>query len=522
MPKKLTIEDFILKAKKVHGDKYDYSKAVYRGVHTKLCIVCPIHGDFWQEPNNHVSRKSICPECAKQIVAEKNRSTSEEFIKRATIVHKGKYDYSKVQYTHNEENVCIICPEHGEFWQSPHNHLHGAGCPKCSGNYIPTTEEFVSFIKTKIGDKYDFSKVNYQGNKKKVCIICPDHGEFWVTPNNLMRQKGCPKCFGNYGMDKDFFIKKATELFGNKYDYSQIEWKGYQRRIRIICPEHGEFMQSPEMHLRSKGCSKCSGHYLDRQFFIEKARGVHGDKYDYSKVEFIDSKTPVCIICPKHGAFYQTPNGHLLGHGCRKCYAEETSKRLTKTAEDFLIIARKVHQGAYDYSLMEYTNRNNPIKILCPKHGPFMQTPKSHIRGAGCPMCNNSILEDIVTKTLIKNDIPFVPQKTFSWLKHDGTLHLDFFLYKHNIAIECQGIQHFQEVEFWGGKEGLKRTQERDRTKKVLCEERGIKMLYFSNLKIRYPYRVIESTKQLLQIIESGGIVNKSLWQPDPELPFED
>ncbi len=523
MPKKRTIADIIVQARNIHGDKYDYSKAVYRGIHTKMCIICPEHGEFWQEPNNHISRKSACPKCAAQIRVENSRSSTEEFIRKASIVHKGKYDYSKVVYHQTEEKVCIICPEHGEFWQSPHNHLTGSECPKCVGNYIPTTEEFIELAKSKYGDKYDYSKVDYRGNKYKICIICPKHGEFWVTPNNFLRQskkEGCPKCNGNYGIDKDYFVKIANERFEGKYDYSKVEWHGYKRKVCIVCPEHGEFYQTPLMHLRTQGCQKCSGAYMDRDFFITKSRAIHGEKFDYSKVEYVNSTTPVCIICPKHGKFYQIPNDHLMGHGCRKCHDEKTVIRLTKTEENFLALAKSVHGEKYDYSQIQYVNRNTPIKIICPNHGPFFQMPKSHIRGSGCPMCNNSILEDTITNLLQRNNISFIPQKTFDWLTFNGTLHLDFYLPEYDIAIECQGIQHFQPVDFWGGKEGLEQTKKRDVVKKTLCEGKGIKMLYFSNLGIRYPYHVIEDPGRLIQIIQSKGVSEHPLWMPDPELPF--
>lgn len=520
MPRKRTRDEFIERARAIHGDKYDYSKVVYKGVHDKVCIICPKHGEFWQEPNNHISRKSICPRCSKEIQADLYRSSTKKFIEKAQMVHHGKYDYSMVEYHHNEENVCIICPEHGEFWQSPHNHLGGAGCPKCAGLYSPTTEEYISQLRAKYGDRYDYSKVVYKGAAAKVCIICPEHGEFWVSARNFLRQNGCPKCSGNYGIDKEYFIRTATQQFNGKYDYSKVEWKNYKRKVCIICPEHGETWQTPFLHLRTQGCPVCSGRYLNRNLFLQKAHAKHGDKYDYSRVDYIDSKTPVCIICPKHGEFWQKPNGHLMGSGCRKCYEEATRIRLTKPVEDFLAIAWEVHKGKYDYSLVEYVNRRVPVKILCPKHGPFMQTPKSHIRGAGCPLCNNSFLEETVSRTLTQNHIPFIAQKTFDWLTYNGTLHLDFYLYEHNMAIECQGIQHFKPVEFWGGKEGLAETKKRDRVKKHLLEKRGIKMLYFSNLGIKYPYEVIEDVNLLLKVIREGVCADSPLWQPDPELPF--
>ena len=125
MPKKLTCEEFILKSIAVHGDKYDYSKVEYINNRTKVCIICPIHGEFWQTPINHINNKNGCPKCGNNMISV------EEFIKRARKIHGDKYDYSKVNYINSNTPVCIICPKHGEFWQSPATHLDYSGCPKC-------------------------------------------------------------------------------------------------------------------------------------------------------------------------------------------------------------------------------------------------------------------------------------------------------------------------------------------------------------------------------------------------------
>jgi superfamily II DNA or RNA helicase len=187
MSRKLTTEEFIKRAKEVHGDKYDYSKVEYKSAKEKVCIICPLHGEFWQIPSNHLHGYG-CPKCS-----GKNRTT-EDFIAEARKIHGDKYDYSKVEYVNTKTKVCIICPEHGEFWQNPCDHLIGKGCPKCSGVNKSNTEEFVKKAKEIHGDKYDYSKVFYINNKTKVCIICTEHGEFWQTPINHLNGQGCPIC----------------------------------------------------------------------------------------------------------------------------------------------------------------------------------------------------------------------------------------------------------------------------------------------------------------------------------------
>ena len=138
---KLTTENFIERANKIHGNKYDYSKVKYVNNSTKICIICPEHGEFWQTPSNHLAGKG-CIKCRHVKVGNIRRKTLKSFIDEAKSIHGNKYDYSKMDYITAEKKVCIICPEHGEFWQNPSSHLNGAGCPKCNGGIRLTQEEF--------------------------------------------------------------------------------------------------------------------------------------------------------------------------------------------------------------------------------------------------------------------------------------------------------------------------------------------------------------------------------------------
>ena len=190
--------------------------------------------------------------------------TTEEFINKAKQIHGDKYDYSKVEYINNQTKVCIICPKHGEFWQIPSSHLIGIGCPKCSGTKKLTTEEFISKAKQVHGDKYDYSKVEYVNAKTKVCIICPEHGEFWQTPSSHTQKKGCPFCAKNIKLTTDDFIKRAKQIHGDKYDYSKVEYVNMESKICIVCPIHGEFWQTPHNHLKY-GCSKCQSSKLEKE-----------------------------------------------------------------------------------------------------------------------------------------------------------------------------------------------------------------------------------------------------------------
>lgn len=257
------------------------------------------------------------------------RKTTDEFIAEARRVHGNKYDYSKAEYKNNREKVIIICPEHGEFLQSPEKHLSGQGCPVCGGTKKNTTCSFIEKARKIHGDKYDYSKVEYVTNKDKVCIICPEHGEFWQDPHNHLKGKGCPLCGDMIHKPAkyttDTFIIAAKESHGDKYDYSKTVYKNMNEPVEIICAEHGPFFQLPYLHLGGSICPSCSRKLngvkrrITKEEFIERAKTVHGDKYDYSKVEYVTEKHKVCIICPEHGEFWQTPDKHLQGNGCPKC-----------------------------------------------------------------------------------------------------------------------------------------------------------------------------------------------------------
>ncbi len=305
-----------------------------------------------------------------------------------------------------------------------------------------TTEEVIKKITAKYD--YDTSLVDYKNANEKICLICHhkdnegvEHGKFYVTTGHLRDGHGCPKC-------------------------------GIEKRI-------------------NKRKSKIED-------FIKKAKNIHGDKYDYSKVKYVNSHTKVCIICPIHGEFWQTPASHLMGRNCPKC-----SKPCYKyTTEDFVKKAMEVHGDKYNYSKTNYIDAKTKVCIVCPKHGEFWQIPSEHIDGCGCKYCKESHLEGEIRNVLQKNDIKFkYDVRDLEWLK---PLTYDFFLPEHNIAIECQGEQHFRIIEHFGGKNDYDKRVERDKKKKILSEKNGIKLLYYSSYK--YNNEIITDTNQLIEIIK--------------------
>lgn len=266
--KKRNKETFIEESNKLHNFKYDYSKVIYKNISTKVCIICPEHGEFWQTPASHI-KGCGCSKCG-QIEAKKkikvinnNKYNISNFISEAKKIHGEKYDYSKVNYINAVTKVCIVCPEHGEFWQKPNQHINAEnGCPLCAKNHKLSQDDFIKKAKEKHGDKYDYSKVEYINNYTNVCIICPEHGEFWQMAKEHLKY-GCLKCSKQLlgkrcKKDNKYFIKKAKESHGNTYDYSKVNYKGNEIPVCIICPEHGEFWQTPHTHYGNHGCPFCT------------------------------------------------------------------------------------------------------------------------------------------------------------------------------------------------------------------------------------------------------------------------
>jgi hypothetical protein len=285
------------------------------------------------------------------------------------------------------------------------------------------------------------------------------------------------------------FIEKAKEIHGNKYDYSKVNYVNSHTKVCLICPEHGEFYVAPTNHCSKSnkcGCPKCIGlNKPTTNEFIEKARKIHDDKYDYSKVEYINARTKVCIVCPEHGEFWQTPNKHLNGQGCFRCHKEKQKFYKLLSVDEFIEKAKEVHGNKYDYSKVEYQGNKDKVCIICPEHGDFWQIPANHLRYKGCPKCKSSHLQLNVRMKLIENNITFEEEKILTFFRN-GKSHLsvDFYLPEYNIAIECQGIQHYRPTNF-GGKLTINEMEnnyflqkQRDKRKKELCEQNGIKIVY--------------------------------------------
>jgi hypothetical protein len=250
--------------------------------------------------------------------------TTETFIAKAVLIHGNIYEYDLINYKTNNKKVIIKCSLHGYFEQLPRNHLGGRGCHVCAQlerikSLSSNAEEFIKKAKAIHTDEYIYDSVDYKNNKTDVIIICKKHGEFKQTPNNHTNyEQGCPSCYGGKQIDTAEFIKRAIKKHGKLYAYFSTNYKNMHDDVEIVCSVHGSFWQSPDSHLRGFGCRRCSRVYC-LEDFVKKANEIHKFKYNYSKTNYKESNSKVEIICVEHGSFWQTPNNHLGGHGCSMC-----------------------------------------------------------------------------------------------------------------------------------------------------------------------------------------------------------
>jgi Zn finger protein HypA/HybF involved in hydrogenase expression len=277
-------------------------------------------------------------------------------------------------------------------------------------------------------------------------------------------------------MDKrEIFIEKSMNI----HNYSKVEYINSKTKVEIICKEHGSFFMKPNNHLQGQKCKKCSGKNIFTTYdFIKIANKIH--KYDYSKVDYINSETKVEIICKEHGSFFMKPKEHIhQKQGCPKCGKESMSNIHRKELSILIDEFNKVHKNYYDYSMVNYKNNNTKVEIICKKHGIFKQTSKSHLRGDRCPKCSISKGELRIANFLSERNINFNIQQTF--LKclsgNNNKLKFDFYLPEMNICIEYDGEQHFKPIDYFGGVEMFEKQIERDIIKNNYCLENNIKLI---------------------------------------------
>lgn len=332
---------FIQKAIEVHGALYDYSKSEYKSYNHSLEIVCPHHGSFWKSPYNHL-RGQECPQCSKIRAAA---TTAEKFIVRAKAIHGDVYDYSKICYTLRSKKVELVCKNHGPFWQLVGKHLAGAGCPLCAKEERKySNEEFVALAQKVHGASYSYANCTYQHSHTVVEILCFAHGPFSQLPVQHLRGNGCPSCTGNKRLSQEEWLTKAAGVHGDAYDYSLVEYKNSRSEVRILCKKHGEFSQAAGAHLKGEGCKACFSKRISHLEAIwlmlegipdtVENRQVSLKLKDGSRIS-VDGYMPSSGTAFQfHGSFYHGDPAVYLPGAINKVSGKKFSTLLRKTIEN--------------------------------------------------------------------------------------------------------------------------------------------------------------------------------------------
>ena len=425
---KQTTEEFIKKAQAVHGDKCDYSKVEYVNSTSKICIVCPEHGEFWQIPTSHLRGRG-CPHCGRKSRIMKGCSSKEEFINKARSIHGNKFDYSRVDYINSKTKICIVCPEHGEFWQIPNSHLLGKSCPLCSKKSSAkqrsnTQEIFFKRIKAKFGNKFDYSKSVFNGWNNPIIITCKKHGDFQTTPkHHLMGDGGCPHCRILTVSNK---LRKGIELI--------------------------------------------------KETLVER----YGDDIVLISTEYSNVRKPLVLECKKHGQFVTTWALIRRGSCCPACGIENRALKRSLGQEEFERRSNLIHHNKYSYELAVYKEEKSKVWVRCPEHGYFEIMAEHHMAGFGCPICSFTRGEQAVYNYLSEHNIQFDYQYEFAssdLFSNNTKFRVDFWLKQLNVIIEYNGEQHYRPVSIFGGKERYIIQQERDNSLRVLCAHNNIKLI---------------------------------------------
>jgi uncharacterized protein YbaR (Trm112 family) len=330
------------------------------------------------------------------------------FIDRCEVVCKGLYDYSLVpEKFSTKDKIKLLCKRCKRIFEiKVEKHLMGRGCSKC--NRSLSLEEFIERSEKIHGDKYDYNKVNiYNRVNNKVEIVCNKcKRSFWQTTNSHLSGQGCPYCAKTLPYTTEKFVKKLKEIFGDKYTYDKVKYKGSKNKVKIFCKNCNKyFLQSTSLLLYGYGCSNCTSNIISFDEFVKRARKVHDNNYTYFKKYYkkLSESTKIkCNTC-KH-VFSQSPQKHLSGQGCPYCHGKHL-----KTTEQFLNEAKSKHGDSFDYSLVEYKGAWKKVKIICNKcKRMFEMRARLHLSGQGCPYCNLSKGEEEIRKILVNKNVIFI------------------------------------------------------------------------------------------------------------------
>jgi glutaredoxin len=285
------------------------------------------------------------------------------------------------EYVNANTHTTFRCSKGHKWFAQPRYIINqGWGCPHCAGNVKLTKEDIEKRLEGRgirlLGDQ--------TGLRNKATFAC-DYGHEWQAEINtvLNHRSGCPHCAKNAKLDSVVIIERLKPR-----GIQMISpYRGTAKKSLFKCQSGHEWEVGLASVLGGNGCRTCNieGQRYTTQEFIELAKAAHGDRYDYSKVDYLNAKTKVEIVCRRHGTFWQLPLNHIQGrkNGCKECVFD----RLRLTAKEFIKKSKLRHGDKYDYSKVEYKSNHDKVELICKEHGSFWQMPMNHMKETGCPGC---------------------------------------------------------------------------------------------------------------------------------------
>lgn len=456
---KISTKDWIIKAKKIHGNRFIYDKTIYLRSTDKVKIICKLHGIFQQRASKHLEG-SACKKCN----IESQRKTTSKFIIDSKSFHGDYYDYSKVKFNSIHDKVKIICPVHGFFYQTPAHHQKGRGCKKCTKGEVWSTKDFIKKSIKVHKDKFDYSKTKYSKTNIKVKIKCKKCKiSFDQTPASHLRGVGCANCAGQIPITEDTFKIMLSKTHDGKIILLS-KYYNKSAKVRVQC-KCGNVWSNTSNHIikRKQGCKKC--YTLSQTFTNTKFKKLLKEEHGGSIIPLENyemSKKSIRVRCKKCKKEYKSQPRSLLRHGCKNCaYINQR-----RSNNEFITLLKKIHFKEI-IPLERYVSGRTKIKVKHKCGYTWKVSAGELIRKdpAGCPLCATSWGNKKIYYYLKKKKILFLREKRFSSCKYKIPLPFDFYIPSKKILIEYDGEQHFSSVDIWGGKKGLKERVLKDKIK---------------------------------------------------------
>ena len=485
---RIDTDEFIRRGRELHGDIYDYSESVFTSCKNPIDIICKKHNYKFtlKRAQAHLQGSfQGCPICSAEKIAQYNaeRSKVAEERRRKKREEKAKLPKKRKPFKRKP----FVLSEQQKLEYRRH-----------------AQERFLEKARAKYGDTYDYSLVDYENKDKAVNIICKVHGVFPISPRTFLQgthsypPHGCPKCDGIQEQKKitqDVFLQTVREKHGDRWDLSTVQYRNKHQILGLSCPDCNEsFNTTPEKLMDGKGCPRCEGRIKDLRYYVEEAKKVHGDKYDYSACYL--SRTPMTqlnnIRCKVHGFFSSHTNVHInMKCKCPKCYPPKDKIPLEERRDAYIRRAIERHgEGRFDYSQVDYHRKRDKVKIRCVIHNYwFYQSLEDHTKKrsmGGCPLCSETTGEKEVRLFLEKKKIEYTAQLEIENIRPDilklQYMRVDFYVKKYRLIIEYNGVQHYKNCGWYkNNKRNLEMQQLRDEVLREYCQK-----FDFNLLEIKY------------------------------------